>query len=452
MLNTKTTRTLGTIAALAAMGCSSGGGSKGGTDAGIGGASGSGGFGAFGAFGGASGAGATGGAAGAAASGGSDAGSAASGGIGGGTGGGAGSAGSAASGGVGNTGGSGGTGGGALGVSENVSLACGTSQCLAAWHRSGSLYGSKLDSKAKPAAAELFQPALPGTINTKTDYVAAEGNTLYALHETQSGSTLHTSLVTVAGASSVKLLPTQSLTGGGSISETRLSWAHGRGMVSYRYFNSSFGSSPGVGFLSAAGSWLGGQENFPYTTGFNFGPFAAAVSDGFVMRWDADDGVFPPDCGWAKFSKTGGTASINCPSSPANTTVYALRSHGGIAYSLTTLASLLHLRGDALDGTPIVSVSGIDKQARYLAVNATHAWTITYAGSVDRYDLATKTKTGTLTLPSPGSPVGGTAVALLPDRVVVARIPANNPSYSAIVSSFPIASMSETDIVSDVIP
>ncbi len=456
MLNQENRRYFAFIATLAAFGCSSGSGG-GGTDAGAGAASGSGGVGGFGAFGGSSGSTSTGGTAGAA-SGGSDAGIGATGGVGA-TGGAAGSSGSGGSGGA--TGGSGGTGGGTggtgggsggtLGVSENVALACGTTQCLAAWHRSGALYGVKIDSAGKPASAALLQPALSGTILTKSDYVAAEGGTLYALHETQSGSSLLGRLVTVSTTTSVKALPTLSLTSG-TMSKTRLAWAHGRGMVTRRYFNSSFGSSPDVSFLSPAGAWLGGHQDFPYLTGFNFGPFSAAVSDGFVMRWDADDGVFPPDCGWAKFTKTGAKASINCPTDPQNTTVYTLRSFGGTAYSLRTLASLLVLRGDNLDGTPGFSLSSIDKQSRYLAVNATHAWTFTFAGKVERFELATKTKTGSLTLPSPGSPVGGTAVALLPGRVVVARIPSSNTSFSAIINSFPITSMDEKDIVTDVIP
>ena len=109
--------------------------------------------------------------------------------------------------------------------------------------------------------------------------------------------------------------------------------------------------------------------------------------------------------------------------------------------------------GDNLDGTPGFSLSSVDKQSRYLAVNATHIWTFTFAGKVEeRFELATKTKTGSLTLPSPGTAVGGTAVALLPGRVVVARIPSISSGFSAIVNSFPITSMDEKDIVTDVIP
>jgi hypothetical protein len=149
-------------------------------------------------------------------------------------------------------------------------------------------------------------------------------------------------------------------------------------------------------------------------------------------------------------SKTGVPTSFDCPATPLNTTVYAVRSLGNTVYSLR-YALVMMIQGETFGSSNVV-ITSVDKNARDLALNASYVWTTSFAGKLDRFDLATKSLAGTLTLPASGSALGAMAMGLMSGRLVVVRLPASDPSFSAIVYSLPSTSMSQTDVVTEVIP
>ena len=422
-------------------------------DAGSGGVAGSGGFsfggsggGAGAALGGAGGVSGSAGAAGAsdggAGTGGGSGGAVATGGSGGSGGAGA-TRGSGGSGGAGATGGSGGSGG--AGESKNVALACGTTRCLVTWHRQASLYGAIVDTAGKPATAMALAPASGGTILTTDGYVAADGDDFYALHESYASSTLFTRLVHVSTVVSVKALTTK-VTDSIDVKKTTMAWNQGVGMVARKYHD-AYGDEPRLLFISSTGATLASYDSLGSNMGVDYGPFSVATTNGFALRWDTADGVNVPDCSWAKFSKAGAKLAITC--GPLAKFLYAVVAYGDTVYSLETSFSR-HLTSTKLDGSNTANIS-VDKDASYLAVDATTAWA---AGKskLERFDLATEQKTGEFTLPALSSLVDSTAMAVIQGRLVIARVPIGNPTVSAFITSLPVDAAGNGDFVNEIIP